>query len=149
MGKLYAERGLDISVTVDGELSARVRLKDLEEILGNLLDNACKWARTKVVLAGASDGFGVVLTLDDDGPGLPDSLRGVVLERGVRLDEAVPGSGLGLSIVRGLTEHYGGSIGLADSRLGGLSVRISLPGGVKRRRWCPRFEGLARELPGV
>ena len=128
VGKLYAERGLDISTTVAPELNARVRVEDLEEILGNLLDNACKWARTKVVLAGVSDGFELVLTAEDDGPGLPDSLRGVVMERGVRLDEAAPGSGLGLSIVRDLTEHYGGSIALADSRLGGLCVRISLPG---------------------
>lgn len=127
VSKIYVERGLVVTAAVAPELSARVRLEDLEEILGNLLDNACKWGRTKVVLAVVEDGPMLVLTVEDDGPGLPDSLRGVVLERGVRLDEAAPGSGLGLSIVRDLTEHYGGSITLGESKLGGLCARISLP----------------------
>jgi len=127
VSKLYAERGLVVTATVPPELSARVRLEDLEEILGNLLDNGCKWARTTVVLGVIPDESMLVLTVEDDGPGLPDSLRGVVLERGVRLDEAAPGSGLGLSIVRDLTEHYGGSISLGESKLGGLCARISLP----------------------
>jgi signal transduction histidine kinase len=128
VSKLYAERGLFVTATVPPELCARVRLEDLEEILGNLLDNGCKWARTTVVLGVIPDESMLVLTVEDDGPGLPDSLRGVVLERGVRLDEAAPGSGLGLSIVRDLTEHYGGSITLGESKLGGLCARISLPG---------------------
>ena len=127
VSKLYASRGLEVLATVPAGLNARIRLEDLEEILGNLLDNSCKWARTKVVLSGVDNGPVLVLTVDDDGPGLPGSLRGVVLERGVRIDEAAPGSGLGLSIVRDLTEHYGGSIALGDSELGGLCARVSLP----------------------
>jgi signal transduction histidine kinase len=127
VSKLYAARGLAITAEVAPEVGARVRLEDLEEILGNLLDNACKWARTKVELTAGMDGPRVVLTVEDDGPGLPDSLRDAVLERGVRLDEAAPGSGLGLSIVRDLTEHYGGSIHLGKSELGGLRARVSLP----------------------
>lgn len=127
VAKLYAERALAVSASVAPGLAARVRCEDLEEILGNLLDNACKWARTQVVLALVSQGSTLVLTVEDDGPGLPPSLRSVVLERGVRVDEAAPGSGLGLSIVRDLTEHYGGTIALDESKLGGLCARITLP----------------------
>jgi signal transduction histidine kinase len=128
LSKLYAERALDISSAVPADASARVRCEDLEEILGNLLDNACKWARSKVVLTVESNGAALMMTVDDDGPGLPDTLRGVVLQRGVRVDESAPGSGLGLSIVRDLTEHYGGTVELEDStEWGGLRARITLP----------------------
>lgn len=127
LSKLYAARALELSAVVPPDLNARVRREDLDEILGNLLDNACKWTRTKVVLHAVSNGSELIVTVEDDGPGLPDALRRVVLERGVRLDEAAPGSGLGLSIVRDLTEHYGGSITLTESSLGGLCARISLP----------------------
>ena len=127
VSKLYAGRALAVSAAVAPDLAARARSEDLEEILGNLLDNACKWARTKVVLTVAVEGSLLVLTVEDDGPGLPASLKSVVLERGVRVDEAAPGSGLGLSIMRDLTEHYGGSIVLGDSALGGLCARLTLP----------------------
>lgn len=96
-------------------------------MLGNLLDNACKWANARIVFAASEMGGMVVVTLDDDGPGLAPALRTVVLERGVRIDQAAPGSGLGLAIVRDLAELYGGSISLDQSPLGGLRARISLP----------------------
>jgi len=124
---LYAGRGLEISSGVAPELRARVQREDLDEILGNLLDNACKWARSRIVLDASRSGAMLLLTLDDDGPGLTPAQRNVVLERGVRLDEASPGSGLGLAIVRDLVELYGGSISLAASPLGGLRVEVSLP----------------------
>jgi signal transduction histidine kinase len=104
-----------------------VQREDLDEMLGNLLDNACKWANSKIVLEASRIDTIVVLTLDDDGPGLARALRAVVLERGVRIDQAAPGSGLGLAIVRDLAELYGGSISLDDSPLGGLRARVSLP----------------------
>ena len=90
-------------------------------MLGNLLDNACKWARTRVVMESTTDdvesGFSrIVITVDDDGPGLPPEMRDRVLLRGVRADEKAAGSGLGLAIVRDLAEVYRGSISLADSR---------------------------------
>lgn len=132
VSKLYAERGLEFSTSVVPGLRARIQREDLEEILGNLLDNACKWARSKVALEVVDHGAMLVLTVEDDGPGLPDALRKVVLERGVRGDEAAAGSGLGLSIVRDVTEHYGGSIALSDSKLGGLCARISIPVGAMR-----------------
>jgi signal transduction histidine kinase len=124
---LYAGRGLEISCGAAPELRARVQREDLDEILGNLLDNACKWAKSRIVLDASRTGALLLLRLDDDGPGLPPAQRNVVLERGVRFDEASPGSGLGLAIVRDLVELYGGSIALGESPLGGLRVEVTLP----------------------
>jgi signal transduction histidine kinase len=124
---LYVDRSLTITADVPPHLRARIRQEDLEEILGNLLDNACKWARTRVALTATADGVTVSMVVDDDGPGLAGPLRETVLERGVRGDESAPGSGLGLSIVRDLAEHYGGSVALGESSRGGLSARVTLP----------------------
>jgi signal transduction histidine kinase len=96
-------------------------------MLGNLLDNACKWARSRVAVTSSVDGGSIVAHVDDDGPGLDPSMRLTVLQRGVRADEAAPGSGLGLAIVRDLAELYGGSIALGDSPLGGLRATLKLP----------------------
>jgi len=101
--------------------------QDIEEMLGNLMDNACKWATTRIRVSGAREGRDIVLTIDDDGPGIPEDLRDDVLQRGKRLDEATPGSGLGLSIVVELAELYHGTLTLGASDLGGLSVRLQLP----------------------
>ncbi|HEY9080372.1 ATP-binding protein [Magnetovibrio sp.] len=101
--------------------------QDVEEMLGNLLDNACKWAASRVRVTGAREGREIVLSIDDDGPGIPADLRDDVLKRGKRLDEATPGSGLGLNIVHELAELYHGSLSLDESDLGGLSVRLRLP----------------------
>ena len=106
----------------------RVQREDLDEILGNLLDNACKWTRRQVVLESAQTGKDIVITIDDDGPGLEAEMRQTVLERGVRADEKAVGFGLGLAIVRDLVEVYRGSIALDDSPLGGLRARLTLPG---------------------
>jgi signal transduction histidine kinase len=125
--KLYAGRTLEIVSTIGPDLYPRVQREDLDEMLGNLLDNGCKWARSRIVLAADRKDGMLVLTVDDDGPGLATDLRSVVLERGVRIDEASPGSGLGLAIVRDLAELYGGSICLEESPLGGLRARLSLP----------------------
>jgi len=127
--KLYAGRDLDIRSQMPADLSVRVQREDLDEMLGNILDNACKWGKSKVLLQGSRSGAMVRLTIDDDGPGLTGDLRSLVVQRGVRLDEAAPGSGLGLAIVRDLAELYAGSIALEDSPLGGLRVRIVLPAG--------------------
>lgn len=101
--------------------------QDLEEMLGNLMENACKWAATRVRVTAEKDGRNIVISVDDDGPGVPAEKRDEVLGRGKRLDEATPGSGLGLSIVVELAELYHGSLELGDSDLGGLSVRLTLP----------------------
>ena len=125
--RLHADRGLSIEVEADAAHVVRVEREDLDEMVGNLLDNACKWARSRIVIASASSGPAIVITVDDDGPGLETSMREAVLQRGVRADEAAPGSGLGLAIVRDLAELYGGSIALGPSPSGGLRARLQLP----------------------
>jgi signal transduction histidine kinase len=125
--RIYSSRGLTIQVDVAPEHFVRGRREDLEEMLGNLLDNACKWARSTVKIQSVQEDGTVVLTVDDDGGGLASSMREVVLHRGVRADEAAPGSGLGLAIVRDLAELYQGSISLEDSPMGGLRARLRLP----------------------
>ena len=125
--RLHAGRGLAIGVDAAEAVQVRVERADLDEILGNLLDNACKWAKARVRLSALLDGATVVLTVDDDGPGLDPSMWERVLQRGVRADEAAPGSGFGLAIVREIAELYGGSIALSASPDGGLRATLRLP----------------------
>jgi signal transduction histidine kinase len=125
--RLHHGRGLTIDVRVAPEHTVRSHREDLDEMLGNLLDNGCKWAKSRVAVESSSNGAGIVITVDDDGPGLEASMRDAVLHRGVKADEAAPGSGLGLAIVRDLAELYGGSIALSDSPIGGLRARLQLP----------------------
>ena len=115
MMTLHADRRLAIDVHASHEHFVRVQREDLEEMLGNLLDNACKWAKSRVEIRSRAGDGRIEITVDDDGPGLDPSLRETVLQRGVRADEAAPGSGLGLAIVRDLVELYGGSIALDGS----------------------------------
>jgi signal transduction histidine kinase len=125
--RLYADRGLTIEVTAGEDDIVRVQREDLEEMLGNLLDNACKWARTRVGVSSVRDGSTLAVVVDDDGPGIAASMREAVLQRGVRADEAAPGTGMGLAIVRDLAELYGGTIVLSESPLGGLRATLKLP----------------------
>ena len=125
--RIYDARGLDIGVDVSPEHSIRCEREDLDEMLGNLLDNACKWARSAVRVRSSRENGGIVIFVDDDGPGIVAGMRDAVLRRGVRADEAAPGSGLGLSIVRDLVEVYGGTICLENSPMGGLRARLQLP----------------------
>jgi signal transduction histidine kinase len=127
--RLHADRGLAIAVNVPPDHAIRGQREDLDEMLGNLLDNACRWAKTRVTIGSTADAGHVVIDVDDDGPGLAASMRQAVLQRGVRADEAAPGSGFGLAIVRDLAELYGGSITLEGSPLGGLRARLTLPAG--------------------
>jgi signal transduction histidine kinase len=181
--RLHADRGIAIEVCVPGDHVVRCQREDLDEMLGNLLDNACKWAGSRVSVSSAiaprgrdlppnrlrqgygesaealrakaeggshenalerddpgggshararttvstDDGAIVEITVDDDGPGIEASLRESVMLRGVRADEAAPGSGFGLAIVRELAELYGGSIALETAASGGLRARLRLP----------------------
>jgi signal transduction histidine kinase len=128
LARLHAGRGLSIETLVSAEHFVRVQREDLDEMLGNLLDNACKWAKSRVAVESSEeDGGFVVITVDDDGPGIAAPLRDLVLQRGVRADEAAPGSGFGLAIVRDLAELYGGSISLETAPMGGLRARLRLP----------------------
>ncbi|HEX4566979.1 MAG TPA: ATP-binding protein [Vicinamibacterales bacterium] len=125
--RLYASRGLTIDTTVGGDYAVRCQRQDLDEMLGNLLDNACKWARTRVIVRAQPSNEQIVISVDDDGPGIEAAMREAVLQRGVRADEASPGSGFGLAIVRELAEVYGGSVSLSSSLSGGLRAELRLP----------------------
>jgi signal transduction histidine kinase len=127
MRHLHAGHGLAIEVDVAPGHAVRARREDVDEMLGNLLDNACKWARSRVTVQSAAAGGEVGIAVDDDGPGLTPQLRESVLRRGVRADEAAPGSGLGLAIVRDLAELHGGAIALEESPAGGVRARLRLP----------------------
>src|SRR5262249_8832308 len=124
--RLHADRGLAIEIRASPELAVRAERQDLEGMLGNLLDNACKWAARRVVLHASPDA-GPPSVVGDSGSGMAPARRAAVLQRGVRADEAARGSGLGLAIVRDLAELYGGSLALDDSPLGGLRARLTLP----------------------
>jgi signal transduction histidine kinase len=127
MRRLYADRELTIDVDVSPRHEIRGRREDLDEMLGNLIDNACKWARSRVAVSSSIEDADLVIAVDDDGPGLDPSLRAQVLQRGVRVDQRVQGSGLGLAIVSELAELYGGSVALETSPLGGTRARLQLP----------------------
>jgi signal transduction histidine kinase len=127
MERLYADRALTIVPAVPLDGAVRVPMEDLEEMIGNLLDNACKWTKSRVTVTAAPEDGRMVIAVDDDGAGLDTAMREQVLQRGVRADEAAPGSGLGLAIVRDLAEAYGGAIALEQSSLGGVSARLTLP----------------------
>jgi signal transduction histidine kinase len=101
--------------------------EDMLELVGNLLDNACKWAASRAVLRLSIEQGTFVLVIEDDGPGVPEPQRERLLERGLRLDERVEGHGLGLSIVREIVDSYDGRLELDDSELGGLRVVVRLP----------------------
>ena len=125
--RIHADRDLEIAADCPAGLAFRGERQDLEEMVGNLMDNACKWAggRVRVTAGGAADR--VTIAIEDDGPGLDPGLAEQVVKRGARLDESVPGSGLGLAIVRDIARLYGGDIGLEKSELGGLKAVLDLP----------------------
>jgi signal transduction histidine kinase len=126
--RLYGDRGIAIEVNVPADLCVRMQREDVDEILGNLLDNACKWARSQVrIEAFVANGRTVAVHVDDDGRGIEPALRATVLQRGVRADEAAPGSGFGLAIVRDLVDLYQGRVALSSSPAGGLRARVELP----------------------
>ncbi|WP_044874171.1 sensor histidine kinase [Pseudomonas sp. LFM046] len=125
------DRDLDLDWDAPEGLRLPWDREDLLELLGNLLDNACKWAETQVNLSIRGGEGGYSLMVDDDGPGIAEDQREAVIGRGARLDEQVAGHGLGLGIVRDMVEAWGGSLNLQDSPLGGLRVRIDLPAEVQ------------------
>ncbi len=128
MRRVHADRKLEFVVQpLADSLVFRGEEQDLHEMLGNLLDNACKWARQRIELQAFPDRDKLVITLDDDGPGIAETRRNAMIHRGARLDETVPGSGLGLAIVDDLARLYGGQLELTDSPLGGLRAILTLP----------------------
>jgi signal transduction histidine kinase len=127
LGKIHADRVIDFTTDVPPDMAVACEAQDLDEMLGNLMENGFKWARhTVAVRASVADRW-VELTIDDDGAGLLPAQVEQVLRPGERLDEAAPGFGFGLSITRELAELYGGGIALEKSPLGGLRVSLRLP----------------------
>jgi signal transduction histidine kinase len=127
IARIHAARDVVIDAECDDGIYFRGERQDLEEILGNLIDNACKWAKARVRVRCEKAAGRLVLTVEDDGPGLSAEQRSQVGERGERLDETVPGSGLGLAIVRDISKLYGGFFALDQSSLGGVLARLELP----------------------
>jgi signal transduction histidine kinase len=134
MEKIHRGRGVAIEVSAGSKTRFRGERQDLEEMVGNLVDNACKWATSRVfieVLAEQPTGSGATpmlrIIVDDDGRGLSEQERAQVSRRGQRLDESKPGSGLGLSIVVDLAGLYGGSLTLGHAPIGGLRAELLLP----------------------
>jgi signal transduction histidine kinase len=126
--RIFGERGVMIDWEAEDGLIFRGERQDLLELIGNVMENACKWCKRRVRAAAEPDGPGFLrVTVADDGPGLPENQREAVLRRGARLDENAPGSGLGLSIVEELAKAYGGAVSLGESAWGGLQVELRLP----------------------
>ena len=129
IGRLYADKAIALAIDIPESCTVRCETEDLEEMLGNILDNACKWARSSVTISASRTPAGVAIVVDDDGPGIESAIRERVLQRGVRADEASPGSGLGLAIVSDLINLYGGTLTLDTAARGGLRVQLVLPSG--------------------
>ena len=127
IGRIHAPRGIVIDAECSDLIYFRGERQDLEEMLGNLIDNGCKWARARVRVRCKSAAGRLSLTIEDDGPGLSAQQRTQVGERGERLDESVPGSGLGLAIVRDISKLYGGFFALDASPMGGVIACLELP----------------------
>jgi signal transduction histidine kinase len=129
--RIHSERNLNISVDCPADARFLGEKQDLEEMLGNLLDNACKWGNSrialKVTIADTATRKLLHISVDDDGPGLTPEQRAQGIARGRRLDETKPGSGLGLSIIAELAQSYRGTFALEQATLGGLSARLELP----------------------
>jgi signal transduction histidine kinase len=135
MEKIHRDRGIAIDLKADPHPRFRGERQDLEEMAGNLVDNACKWAASQVFIEvlvepqhAPDAGPRLRIIVDDDGRGLSTDERAQVSRRGQRLDESKPGSGLGLSIVVDLAGLYGGSLTLGDAPIGGLRAELVLPG---------------------
>lgn len=127
LDRIYADRGLNIELDCDEDVIFNGEKQDLEEMVGNLLDNACKWARSRVVTQVHVKGAEIEISVEDDGPGLSKKQMEDAIKRGRRLDETQPGSGLGLSIVADLAHLYKGRLVLDSAGKSGLRACLSLP----------------------
>lgn len=132
--RINRDRGLEVTVEQGPSLKFRGERQDLEEMVGNLMDNACKWSKSKVLVraklltqSGEDGRPWMMIEVDDDGPGLPPDKRAIAMKRGQRLDESKPGSGLGLNIVTETAAMYGGAASLGQAEIGGLRAQLKLP----------------------
>ncbi len=131
--KVYHDKGPEFEVRIEKGMQFRGDTGDFLELAGNLLDNACKWCDRKVRISivpsvGArAIASGMVLTVSDDGPGIPEEAAEALLQRGMRLDEATPGHGIGLAVVKDIAHSYGGRLKISRSDLGGAEFMVSIP----------------------
>ena len=131
--KVYHDKHPDFEVSIESGLQFRGDTGDFLELAGNLLDNACKWCEKHVrISVVASVGAravasGMVLTVADDGPGIPQDAADALLQRGMRLDESTPGHGIGLAVVKDIARSYGGHLSIQASKLGGAEITVSIP----------------------
>jgi signal transduction histidine kinase len=127
ISQLYESKNLMFEAIGDLDLTVSCDSRDLDEILGNLIDNAAKWAASSIRISVRKETDFALVIIEDDGPGLPAEARTRVFEIGERLDESVPGTGLGLAIVKDFIELYRGKIWISVSAMGGASVSFELP----------------------
>lgn len=131
--KVYRDKNPEFEVRIDPGMQFRGDKGDFLEVAGNLLDNACKWCAGKVRISvvpsvGArAAASGMVLTVADDGPGIPEDATTALLQRGMRLDEATPGHGIGLAVVKDIANSYGGKLSIHQADLGGAEIMVSIP----------------------
>ncbi|MBY0578289.1 MAG: GHKL domain-containing protein [Burkholderiales bacterium] len=125
LSKVYFDKGVMVSISVDAGISFRADEGDMMEMLGNLIDNAFKWCGKEVRISANLEKGGLRLEVEDDGPGIARDAK--IMERGVRADETVPGHGIGLAVVKDIAGAYGGALEIGKSVLGGALFRIVLP----------------------
>jgi len=129
LSKVYRDKHPEFELDVTEGIRFHGETGDFLEVAGNLLDNACKWCRRRVKLTIhplRQDGGGMSLTVEDDGPGIPEEAADALLQRGTRLDESAPGHGIGLAVVKDIAASYGGEVTIADSGLGGAAVTVTI-----------------------
>ena len=129
LSKVYSEKSPQIELDITEGMRFHGETGDFLEVAGNLLDNACKWCRQRVRLTIRplqQDGGGMSLTVEDDGPGIPQQAADALLQRGTRLDESAPGHGIGLAVVKDIAASYGGDVRIANSDLGGAAITVTI-----------------------
>ena len=127
--KVHAERGLAFEQDLPETLRVRLNEDDLMELLGNLLDNAAKWARSRVRITARQEGHQARIRIEDDGPGIPAEAREAILARGMRLDEQRPGQGIGLAVAADIATEAGGGLDIGAADTGGARIEVRLPAG--------------------
>ena len=127
LAKVYRDKNIRFEIHIPTELKLRVDEGDIMEVLGNIMDNACKWCRERVRINCALHNGRAKLTIADDGPGIDQSQVDLILQRGGRIDQAVPGQGIGLSVVVDIVEAYQGKLSVTHSDLGGAAIAIDFP----------------------
>jgi two-component system sensor histidine kinase PhoQ len=127
LSKVYVDKGIEWEIEISEALGFRGDEGDFMEILGNLMDNAWKYGRSRVRISGWGGLTGLELHVEDDGKGVPDARLSEVLERGRRVDQQQPGQGIGLTVANDIAQAYGGALHIGRSTLGGADVSLSLP----------------------